>query len=335
MNKKLLLAGMLVAGAFALPSLAGAAMTGVCSNCHTMHASQDGALPAGMTGTYGVTAYAHLLKGNGCAGCHVQGVGNDSTTGRSTTGAAIGAPQVDDSTNSLAGGYFSAGAGDSTHHNVIDAGIGGDGQLGNIPPGGSDLGAQLKCTDCHTGGGHHSNTGNDSSTWLDGTSTGASYRFLSGVQGVEDSDFGVAGGSGAANIYYGEQRAIGNDTTAGVDTISELCANCHGTFHTGAGTADTSTPPNWIRHPTDVSMPTGYQTNYGANYNPAVPVATNNTTDTTFTTTFVPAEATVICLSCHQAHGNGNADMLRFSYAANVAGDTTAATGCETCHGAK
>ena len=327
MNKKLLLTGMLVAGAFVLPGLAGAAMQGVCSNCHTMHNSQNG---AAMNASGSVnTPYDHLLKGSGCAGCHIQGVSNDATTGRATTGAAIGAPQIDDQTNTLSGGYFDSAAADNTHHNVTDAGMTADGALATAP-GGTEA-SPIACTSCHTGGGHHANTGNDSATWLDGTSVGASFRFLSGVQGIEDDDFGVE--TTDFNVYYGEQRTVGNDTTAGVDTISELCGSCHGAFHTGADISNTTTGA-WTRHPTDVALPASYQTNYGTTYNPAVPVATNTVNDN-FNSTFTLANATVICLSCHVAHGNANADMLRFDYSLNQAGDSTQATGCETCHGTK
>ncbi len=332
MNKKLLLTGMLVAGAFVLPGLAGAAMQGVCSNCHTMHNSQNG---AAMNASGGVnTPYDHLLKGSGCAGCHIQGVSNDASTGRATTGAAIGAPQVDDTANTLSGGYFSLSTVDNTHHNVTDAGMTADGALATAPGGGTTPTASpIACTSCHTGGGHHANQGNDSATWLDGTSVGASFRFLSGVQGVEDADFGVET-STDANVYYGEARAAGSDT-AGNGTISELCGRCHGAFHTD-NTGNLSNNGVWLRHPTDVDMPTAYETNYGTAYNPAIPVATTNTANTTFSKAgFQASEAVVICLSCHVAHGNANADMLRFDYSLNQAGDTTQATGCETCHGKK
>ena len=326
MNKKLLLTGMLVAGAFILPGLAGAAMHGVCSNCHTMHASQDGVLPTGMTGG----PYDHLLKGSGCAGCHLQtGVSNDATTGRSTTGAAIGAPQINDQVNVLAGGYFNSAAADNTHHNVTDAGMTTDGALSTAPGGSTP--SPIACTSCHTGGGHHANTGNDSSTWLGGGSVGASFRFLSGIQGVEDDDFGVETANDA-NVYYGEARAMGSNTS-GNGTISELCARCHGLFHSGAGTA--SSTPAWIRHPTDVAMPGGYQTNYGT-YKGSIPLATATTGNQSIKDgDNLNNNTIVICLSCHRAHGSGYADMLRFDYSLNQAGDTTAATGCETCHGTK
>jgi cytochrome c553 len=211
--------------------------------------------------------------------------------------------------------------------------MGSDSNLGNTPPGGSTLSAQLSCTGCHNGGGHHANVGNDGSTWLDGTDTGHSFRFLSGVQGVEDDDFGVNTANGA-NVYYGVARTVTtNPASSTPGTISNLCAKCHGLFHTSIYNTSTG---EWNRHPTDVALPSGYQTNYGSSYIPDVPLATSDTTLTDFDQTqFSAASGVVICLSCHQAHGNANHDMLRFSYSLNQAGDSTQATGCETCHGVK
>jgi predicted CXXCH cytochrome family protein len=319
-----LLKGALVAGALMmLPSMASAAMTGQCSVCHTMHDSQGGVSVTGLA-----QPNPQLLIGDGCAGCH--DVDANAATGR----GSFNAPQVGSATSASqdAGGYFSGTA--ANEHDVFDLGAALDTTFASptTPPGGTDLGSQLTCagtTGCHTSGGHHSNTGNDSTTWLDGVGgAGNSYRFLNGVQGIEDDDFENETGTDH-NTYYGEARAQGADTTAGLDTISELCAGCHADFHTAVGTA---TGAGWIRHPTDFAFDATYGATYSA-YNATIPVATDDATGAT--TDPAGTGAIVICLSCHRAHGSDQADLLRFDYTAVQAGDATASLGCETCHGVK
>jgi hypothetical protein len=110
--------------------------------------------------------------------------------------------------------------------------------------------------------------------------------------------------TGPAN--YGQTSTVATYDSASMNTF---CASCHGGFH-GAGGQGAATP--FIRHPTDnvstaansFNLPTG-------------------------------AANEVMCLSCHMAHGNARTDMIRFNYAANLAGDATASPGCETCHTAK
>jgi cytochrome c553 len=116
----------------------------------------------------------------------------------------------------------------------------------------------------------------------------------------------------------------------GTDTISQLCANCHGNFHVDTkGTA-------WQRHPTDVLIPTGWEIQTGTytindrdlKYNPPGYNGAEGGAGTRYAT----------CLSCHRAHGTGNKDLLRFGY---VTGDASPveqsagsgkAYGCLGCH---
>mgnify|MGYP005839897001 CR=1 FL=1 len=321
---KSLLKGALVAGAICvLPGMASAAMTGQCSVCHTMHDSQDGVSVTGQA-----QPNAQLLIGDGCAGCH--DVDANDATGR----GSFNAPQVGSGTSASlnAGGYFSGTA--VNQHDVSDLSAAADGNLGNVPPGGTDLGTQLTCagtSGCHTSGGHHANTGNDSATWLTGASVGGSFRFLDGVQGIEDDDFENEAATDH-NTYYG---ATSGNPVAG--TMSNLCASCHTDFHS---TANTQSGAGWIRHPTDLAMSATYVGNYDTNsggaasYNAAVPVATSTAGDNTIANNGT-TDAIVMCLSCHRAHGSDQADLLRFDYSLNLAGPNGASPGCETCHGAK
>jgi predicted CXXCH cytochrome family protein len=215
------------------PLAGSAAITGVCSNCHTMHNSQNGTVEAtlGATGQpwKGTGPYDVLLKGD-CLGCH--GMGGSSKI------ASLGGtdtPQVfhNDSSGDLAGGNFAyltgykgSGASDYKGHNVIDIGNQEDTHQ-EIP--GAFLGAEhvdvidvteLTCagdSGCHGSrmptsgrsnlqalrGAHHNN--------VDGQLTVAdndynSYRFLWGVMGYENNVVGYKWQNSDAshhNEYYG------------------------------------------------------------------------------------------------------------------------------------
>jgi predicted CXXCH cytochrome family protein len=304
LNKKLVLgslagATLLVGAALLLPGSAVAVglMSGVCSNCHTMHNSQDG------NSVTGGAANDQLLKFNGCIGCHT---GADNVAGTGLSASAPYAPQVGSAAvaNQLAGGYFGDVA-DSNQHNVTDLTVlGADGQLATSP-GGAFLQSALTCVACHGGatGGHHTYAAAD--TAQSGSASTNSYRMLyasaTGVEGTGSATYGRSG-----NTTYGDTKSINN-----------FCAACHGLFH---GTVNQGSPSPWTRHPTDVSAAIGTVA-YDGSASLTIPTSTSND---------------VLCISCHQPHGTANADLLRFSYGAVKAGDgSVTATSCETCHGEK
>ncbi len=344
--------------------------TGPCVNCHTMHNSQDGAaVDAG--GPYGA-----LTNANGCVGCH---------TGTNGDGKNI--PyiySVAQDPNETAGGSFywvENGALTEEHgHNVV--GISAqDSLIGLTPPGwnagfnanGQIEGAgavawtsQLTCAGvngCHgdhtatddftaVSGAHHA----DDNT-IDGSTVGKSYRFLYGIIGLEDDDWELTVSSADHNQYYGVDRA--SDATlplAGSDaakTINYLCAECHGDFHSGAGTDgadDDNFGAAWLRHPTDFDMNNvktkpdyaGYNEGSTA-YNPLTPVATESVTagvvdQTVSANIYTDGDAIVNCVSCHRVHGSPHQDMLRWDYsecnAADAASNQTDC-GCFVCHSTK
>lgn len=126
--------------------------------------------------------------------------------------------------------------------------------------------------------------------------TVSTYRFMTGVTAVADANYGV-----------GETSVSAYDNTS----INSMCASCHPNFH---GTANTgATTGNFTRHPTNV-IATGIVNSA------AIPTGIANE---------------VMCILCHRPYGSAETDLLRFSYAANVADDTNTSLGCETCHGAK
>lgn len=327
--KKVTLSLLLVAVAM-LWSTSAFALSGVCSNCHTMHNSQDGS-------AVDATGPNAVLLNDSCVSCH---------TGAT---AATGIPKVDLSAGQeaapLAGGSFSfMSLGESYGHNV--AGIAtpaADVALGNTPPGGTALASQLTCAGtmgCHgdttvadplasLAGAHH---GNVLLTDLNQPASAAaavadSYRFLKGIKGIEDADYEFTSSSSDHNQYYG------TDEVVDPQTISSLCASCHTDFHgsAGAGTGATA----WIRHPTDFDLNSaaGAEYNGYATYNPLVPVA-NDVSGVVSTTVQTAGNGIVNCLSCHRAHASDQPDALRFAYNTMTAG-TGGTTGCFVCHSTK
>ncbi len=248
----LVAAAALAAGAMiCLPRFASAAVTGQCSNCHTMHNSQNGAamtFSAGF-GTTGGSATPNdtLLRGN-CLQCHT----GDNAGGTAVTPfvytTSSGGPNY--GTNTLAGGnfYWTKNGGGSGADAVV-AGGGHDVDMLNqalafaftTPPGYTDtsgpagtwaLGTNpLTCAGtygCHgdryvtnnfsaVHGAHHTDPGG-AKTGVATTTISAvanSFRFLLGVKGTESTtwEYGTDGALNSANHneYYGLART--SDTT--------------------------------------------------------------------------------------------------------------------------
>ena len=302
------------------------ALSGVCSNCHTMHDSQGGASVGGPNS---------VLLVDDCIACH-------STGGTGPNVISTSLP-VYPSATYLAGGNFywvDTGADDAKGHNIDGFVVPNpDGVLVNTPPGAADaMGGQLTCAGtlgCHgdsaiadpdasISGAHHGNValGAASAT---GTTSADSYRFLVGVRGIEDVDYEATVSASDHNQYSG------NDVVD-ASTISTLCASCHTDFHGAAGTVSGTT---WIRHPTDLDLVAqgGEYTSY-ATYNPLVPVGSITNTALVNANVQTAGNGIVTCLSCHRAHGSENDDLLRFAYTMNTNSGTNA-TGCFVCHSSK
>jgi len=377
-----------------------AAVTGQCSDCHTMHNSQDGSSVVASLGR-------SLTKGD-CIGCHT---GDNGTGGGNipyvTNSSAEYGPDYDGSgalvnaagSNSLAGGTFSMMSGhDNYGHNV--AGISSsDTALGTTPPGwiastfqanaaggtatgdinggGATWPSQLTCAGtngCHGShtdadgfadirGSHH---GDDSV--IDGSTVAKSYRFLRGILGFEDDDWEFTVSATDHNQYYGIDRTSTSTSGMNSQTISYLCAECHGLFHSNdgttagrgiiyAGTAIDNVNP-WLRHPTDFALSS---TDAGSEYlsyadaSGTLATAAGTTAAYNFIAPLASADVSAVvsnpfsnpggtdgdivtCLSCHRAHGSAHADLLRWDYTAMVAAGASTSfdnKGCFACHTTK
>ncbi|NDY41522.1 hypothetical protein G3N55_01465 [Dissulfurirhabdus thermomarina] len=328
---------------------AAAKVTGPCAACHTMHNSQNGLSVVGGGPIPG------LLNAD-CLGCHTgSNAGGTTPYVFSQSAPAYGTSGTEATTTTLAGGnfYWVANGNPRAGHNVQGAAP-PDPDLGNTPPGGTALSTQLNCAGtngCHGRrsdadpyrdmfGAHHQN---DMTGWKDGTSLARSYRFLMGVQGLEDAAYEFRPtAAGHHNKYYGVDRATEADAAG---TLSSLCGSCHGDFHHGTGQVASGTfgAGAWLRHPTDFDMSrattsgeyAGYNGGGGTGnpYSVVSPVATSDTSTTLNTTVYSQAgDAVVMCASCHRAHGTPFAYALRWDYRSWPGGGTN---GCAVCHTSK
>ena len=373
--KTIVTGGLILVGTFLIGHVpAEAAITGTCSECHTMHNSQNGVSMTSPTGAGApeTDAQEFLLLFD-CLQCHTRETdGLDWNSAQAAPAVNHTGDPLAGGGNYLAGGSFyyveNAGFDDEYGHNVdMLTNDTDDTILNGTAPGDTldgDGGFQLSCvgnagsltSGCHVGGGHHSNQGSDVNTpaeevvWVDGTSVGDSFRFLSGsVQGGEHYKWEFDNtDKNSHNVY----KSSGTYNAVTGNSITAMCANCHGDFHgkQDGGDLGVSGPQSpWIRHPTDLSL-LGASVNaehaaYGS-YSVQVPIGTDNdfglsNADMTgsmagnYSSLNSGTLEFVLCQSCHRAHGSQHLDMLRFTYANMEAGTTTAGiagSGCFKCH---
>ncbi|WP_456438267.1 hypothetical protein [Desulfurobacterium sp.] len=200
-------------------------------------------------------------------------------------------------------------------------------------------------------GAHHGNKGNDGVTPLtNATTVGNSYRFLLGIYGIESANYEYHPTATNHNQYYGQVRDSTTPLTASTadkHTISYLCAECHGYYHSGSGqisSSDYGVSP-WLRHPTDFDMTDASGSEYqyyngatnstAAPYSVIAPVASDDLTKGVLSVVDVkpgdpPGTAIVTCISCHRAHGTPYADILRWDFRNWPSNGKL--NGCTICH---
>jgi len=349
--------GLILSLILLIPVNSSAKVTGVCSNCHTMHNSQGG---SSMQTGYnpGADPQANLVRGTGCLGCHGAA---DGGTWQGVGGAPIvynaAAPTY--AVNGLAAGNFYYVTQNQTYgHNVTSIpGVALDTLIGTNTPGrGAGCGS---CHDADSGGVYIFTDGvgggiSSACEWChdvkhhaddSGPVVGASggyYRFLSltakhpasfqqgsnynfdGAEGIEDSDWEKTVSSTDHNEYSGTPGSGYSHS------ISTYCACCHEDFHG----AETQSGSSWIRHPSDHVLPNSGEYASYTTYSPEAPIARDPTVLAGMTgpsQTVTPGSDQVSCLSCHRAHGSPEPDMLRWDYSGMLAGGGGSG-GCFTCH---
>jgi len=346
-----------------LPVLCEAAVTGDCSDCHTMHNSEEGrpvAYKINLSGGVDLSEvpFANLLKTD-CIGCHSFG---GAQTIIDLGGASVPVvfniteptyPPNGSTTSTLAGGNFHwvVNNGDPYGHNV--EGLSAQDARFSYPPGGvvrtgecanchgTLANSQSGCTGCHVPQ-HHAGSANVVAGREDGW-----YRFLGsvmqrtglveptaeGVVGIEAPDWEQNPLSDHHNTYQGKAGPYTSYLESGA--IDQKCVGCHGQFHS-ATIADST----WIRHPSDVVIPDSGEFSGYTTYNPIAPVARQNVGDLDADFSQISLGSDMVsCLSCHRAHGSPYPAMLRWGYRDWPGTDShtqqPAVNGCAICHTAK
>ena len=335
-----------------------------CSECHTMHNSQNNQV------VYSGVPSPGLLKSS-CIGCHT--TNNPPVTSPTVPYVLYNSAPTynfDGSKNTLAGGNFywvadTGGNDDKTGHNVYGIST----PEASLTPSGFDsnytdkdnnvLGnngtwdKQLRCAGaygCH--GKHSSSIGTNEvlaiygahhtdDSVIDGSTVGKSFRFLYGIKGTEDSDWEFTNSLTDHNGYYAVDRNSGSFPDK--SSINYLCAECHGDFHSSSGIGSSSP---WLRHPVDYDLNNVSSKEYG-NYPNAsyfnsvnstgeyfVDVPLGNTSGAVKSTVLQSSgDAIILCISCHRAHGSKYKYDLRWDYV-NWPGNNSK-NGCFACHTVK
>lgn len=334
-----------------------------CEGCHTMHNSLNGAqmdtdLPQYQAGPY-------LLKANdqssACLNCHQ---GNTDTGPSSYHSSTIDtAVDVTAGTAPLQrspGGDFRwIKYGDSRGHNIVatDFAYAADARL-TTSPGGSYPAASLTCSSCHDPHGKYRRfaDGSIATTGLPIAASGSYntsidpvansyavgvYRFLGGIgytpKSLGTNAFTNTVPAAVAPSTYNRTESASETRVAYGSSMSEWCANCHGSMHqdtyvsgqTGAGTIHpagdgakltAAIAANYASYKTS-GIVDAAQTAAQA-YTSLVPFeigsadyavlkANATTTDANWTVA-ASTSNNVNCLSCHRVHASGFASMLRY-----------------------
>lgn len=332
----------------ALCSQIKAEVGGNCVNCHTIHNSQDRSDMA----TYGNTSEENpcLTRGD-CKGCHAYNTNkNDHVV---DIGNSL-VPQVwHNSETCLAAGNFKYLVdNDNRGHNVFDSNPEGNSFM--FPPPGYKTDPGITSTNfscagkygCHGDrtvigettsmkGAHHADD-----SIIDGSTTGKSYRFLKGVLGLENNGDNPWQNKNSKdhNEYKGlvSPDDSASDTNPGTEgSISGFCAECHEYYHGDSLDETGGNFSPWIRHPTDISLPSiGEYTNY-TTYSIIAPVA-RAVLPSSPSDTVTPGGTTddiLMCLSCHGAHATEYYKLMRWNSASSSL--STALEGCAVCHTSK
>jgi predicted CXXCH cytochrome family protein len=343
-----------------------ARVVGRCSNCHTMHNSQNGSAVAS-GGPY------ETLLVNSCLGCHSAtggAVWKDPVTGAPIVYNIDSAPIYGGGQGLAGGNFYWVKTDDTKGHNIFsqDSNLSiAPGDMGysvcgtnachanlygvSVPPGGwPEIEGRQGCTKCHmitepteppgygkVKGFHHANDGTGTK-YVDSADKGW-YRFLgghmagydSGVTGIEHVSWNYGATTASHNEYAGMHHIGGGEGFLVLPkTMTGYCTGCHGVFHD-----DQRSGSMWIRHPSDAVIPnSGEYGSINTTYNPNVPVARPiDTFDWAGGPSGTVAAGTdlVMCLSCHRSHGSPYPDMLRWDYSTMIAGGGGSG-GCFTCH---
>lgn len=348
-------------------------MAGNCSNCHTMHNSQNGAsvvqtYAAGIITTGVSTPQPQLLVAS-CIACHSGSTGEKNSFGAPIVVHTIN-PVSQGNGHTLAGGDFywvatGLGATDSMGHNVYGLAA-ADGaisdNIGNNPPGwdpnatlgfafGQVAGGaadwltnQLSCDGiygCHgqhsssgITGAHHSNTGLTSNPCYVADTIGNSYRFLGGIKGLENADWNWNETVSVHNEYYGvDDTSNRNQLNSTYANNNTISFSCAECHGYFHSRIDDSTTGSPW-----LRHPTDIALPDSGEYQYYTTYSleapiARHTEPASPSPTVAPGTDIVMCLSCHRAHGSPFFKIMRWDYKSTNLSE--ALSGCNICHTSK
>jgi hypothetical protein len=293
----------------------------LCSQCHVMHYSQAHGYNSNGGGfvftPLGGGPHHFLLRGpvnDLCLTCHDNNGIAPDVYGATNTGNG--------STDVREAGFLNR-LGDPTEAagHTLDS--------TDIAPGSTGAGWSnpdgLNCVDCHA---QHGNAINGS---VDGDPGFNLYRNLKHNPGqgsglVVSYNYGAHGTNNLTrdvferqNAEYDEADVDFNEPSSANSAIAAWCAGCHGDFHGAVGGPQIGGVPfgagfeEFVRHPAagvDIGTLGGGHSNLGLFNQHTNKVKVMSPTGVWGLTH--PSDVTPTCISCHKAHGNGNAFGLIF-----------------------
>lgn len=319
----------------------------LCGQCHVMHFSQSHGYNPDGTGFFSLPPggpHEYLLRAEVndlCLSCHDQ-----SGFAPDVLGAVNGGNGPTDVR--LAGYLNRLGIEglEPTGHTLDSLATAPGSNPAWKPEDDNGAGKGLSCTNCHhqhgfAGGGNSSyrnlvmNPGNHGFL-------GALVTYNDGAPGVNDLTKDVFQ---RQILEFDESVVDWNEPDNTESAIGNWCAGCHDNFHgtpgdanTVGGTASGSSFEHFLRHPTagvDIGAIGGGHSSLGA-YN----AATNKVKVMSEVGVWDPAgsDVTATCISCHKAHGNGNAFGLIYRSGSGTLTENGDTNGtqlehlCSQCH---
>jgi len=271
----------------------------ICSDCHTMHFSQqhgyDGTPGQGFPPFGSQGPYDYLLRDNPnelCKSCH-----DGQTFAPDVIGVNVG-------------GYVREAGGMTTGQAPYEDWKGHTLGFTGTAPGGSSHFVRFACTNCHS---HHGNTNFRN---LNGDQPVISYA--KGANDLTKDVFLRSWVKGQVSTNYSVDNVDFNEPNNRRSGMGKFCKGCHTDFHGASGDENMggSGGQQWLRHPTaDANIGGGHSSltvfkNHPYRVKVMSPTGDWGTQGQTWSN--APNDLTPSCMSCHKAHGNQNAFGLIF-----------------------